>query len=153
VDTVLNYIKYISSALIIYKTPRYNIKGKKILEFNDKIFLNDIGLRNGLIGYREKDINYLLENIVFLQLLSQGYKVYVGKLNSIEIDFIAQKQNETKYIQVAYLLESQNAVKREFGNLEKINDNYEKLVISMDKFFPDNINGIKHLYLTDFLLK
>ena len=109
-------------------------------------------MRNGLIGYRERDINYLFENIVFLELLVSGYKVYVGKLNGLEIDFVAQKQNKTKYIQVAYLLESETTIKREFGNLEKIKDNYEKIVISLDKFFPEDINGIKHVYLIDFLL-
>ncbi len=152
VDTVLNYIKFISSSLMVHKVPKYNIKGKKIFEFYEKIFINDIGLRNGLIGYRGRDINYLLENIIFLELLVSGYKVYVGKLNGLEIDFVAQKQNKTKYIQVAYILESETTIKREFGNLEKIKDNYEKIVISLDKFFPEDINGIKHVYLIDFLL-
>ncbi len=151
VDTVLNYITYLETSLIINRVPRYDIKGKKFLEFHDKVFLNDIGLRNGLIGYREKDINGLLENIVYKELQSRGYKVSVGVLNQLEIDFIAEKQNDIKYIQVCYLLNSEDTVEREFGSLEKISNNYEKIVVSMDKFFPEERNGIFHKYLIDFL--
>ena len=151
VDTVLNYITYLETSLIINRVPRYDIKGKKFLEFHDKVFLNDIGLRNGLIGYREKNINGLLENIVYKELQSRGYKVSVGVLNQLEIDFIAEKQNDIKYIQVCYLLNSEDTVEREFGSLEKISNNYEKIVVSMDKFFPEERNGIIHKYLIDFL--
>ena len=151
VDTVLNYITYLETSLIINRVPRYDIKGKKFLEFHDKVFLNDIGLRNGLIGYRDKDINGLLENIVYKELQSRGYKVSVGVLNQLEIDFIAEKQNDIKYIQVCYLLNREDTVEREFGSLEKISNNYEKIVVSMDKFFPEERNGIFHKYLIDFL--
>ena len=151
VDTVLNYITYLETSLIINRVPRYDIKGKKFLEFHDKVFLNDIGLRKGLIGYREKNINGLLENIVYKELQSRGYKVSVGVLNQLEIDFIAEKQNDIKYIQVCYLLNREDTVEREFGSLEKISNNYEKIVVSMDKFFPEERNGIIHKYLIDFL--
>ena len=151
VDTVLNYITYLETSLIINRVPRYDIKGKKFLEFHDKVFLNDIGLRNGLIGYREKNINGLLENIVYKELQSRGYKVSVGVFNQLEIDFIAEKQNDIKYIQVCYLLNREDTVEREFGSLEKISNNYEKIVVSMDKFFPEERNGIFHKYLIDFL--
>ena len=151
VDTVLNYITYLETSLIINRVPRYDIKGKKFLAFHDKVFLNDIGLRNGLIGYREKNINGLLENIVYKELQSRGYKVSVGVLNQLEIDFIAEKQNDIKYIQVCYLLNREDTVEREFGSLEKISNNYEKIVVSMDKFFPEERNGIFHKYLIDFL--
>lgn len=153
VDTVLNYIDYIETGLLINKVYRYEIKGKKHLEFYHKIFLNDIGLRNGFIGYREKDINGILENIVYKELQFRGYKISVGVGDRFEIDFIAQKQNDLKYIQVCYLLAEESIIKREFGNLEKIKDNYEKIVISMDKFFPQERKGIKHWYLLDFLLE
>ncbi len=153
VDTALNYINYIESAFLINRLPRYNIKGKKFLEFYDKIYMNDIGIRHGLIGYREKDINGLIENIVYKELQARGYKIYVGTIDNNEIDFIAEKQNEKKYIQVAYMLSGDDVIKREFGNLEKIKDNYEKIVISMDKFFPEERNGIVHRYFIDFLLK
>ena len=153
VDTILNYINYIEASLLIDKVPRYDIKGKKLLEFFDKVFLNDIGLRHGLIGYRERDINGLLENIVFKELQARGYKVAIGVIDQTEIDFIVEKQNEKKYIQVCYSLGSEAAVEREFGNLEKINDNYEKMVISMDRFFPPERNGIIHRYVIDFLME
>jgi hypothetical protein len=153
VDTILNYISYVESSLLIDKAPRYDIKGKRLLEFFDKVFLNDIGLRHGLIGYREKDINGLLENIVFKELQARGYNISIGVIDQLEIDFIAEKQNEKKYIQVCYSLGSEAAIEREFGNLEKIKDNYEKMVISMDRFFPAERNGILHRYLIDFLLE
>ena len=153
VDTILNYINYIEASLLIDKVPRYDIKGKKLMEFFDKVFLNDIGLRHGLIGYRERDINGLLENIVFKELQARGYKVAIGVIDQTEIDFIVEKQNEKKYIQVCYSLGSEAAVEREFGNLEKINDNYEKMVISMDRFFPPERNGIIHRYVIDFLME
>ncbi len=151
IDTTLNYIKYIESAFLVDRLPRYDIKGKKSLEFYDKIFLNDIGLRHGFIGYREKDINGLFENVVYSELKARGYKVKVGVFDNLEIDFVAEKQNELKYIQVCYSLADINTQKREFNSLLKIKDNYEKMVISMDRFFQKEINGINHYYLIDFL--
>ncbi len=151
VDTILNYICYIEASLLIDKVPRYDIKGRRLLEFSDKVFLNDIGLRHGLIGYRERDVNGFLENIVFKELQARGYKISIGVIDQMEIDFIAEKQQDRKYIQVCYSLGSDAAIKREFGNLEKIKDNYEKMVISMDKFFPAERNGILHRYIIDFL--
>ena len=153
VDTILNYINYVEASLLIDKAPRYDIKGRRLLEFFDKVFLNDIGLRHGLIGYRERDINGLLENIVFKELQARGYKMSIGVIDQMEIDFIAEKQNDKKYIQVCYSLGSEAAIEREFGNLEKIKDNYEKIVISMDRFFPAERNGIIHRYVIDFLLE
>jgi predicted AAA+ superfamily ATPase len=151
VDTILNYINYIEASLLIDKAPRYDIKGRRLLEFFDKVFLNDIGLRHGLIGYRERDINGLLENVVFKELQARGYKMSIGVIDQMEIDFIAEKQNDKKYIQVCYSLGSEAIIEREFGNLEKIKDNYEKIVISMDRFFPAERNGIIHRYIIDFL--
>ena len=153
VDTILNYISYIEASLLVDKAPRYDIKGKRLLEFSDKVFLNDIGLRHGLIGYRERDVNGLLENIVFKELQARGYKISIGVIDQMEIDFIAEKQNEKKYIQVCYSLGSEAAIEREFGNLEKIKDNYEKMVVSMDRFFPAERNGILHRYIIDFLME
>lgn len=153
VDTVLNYINYVEESLLIDRAPRYDIKGRRLLEFFDKIFLNDIGLRHGLIGYRERDISGLLENVIFKELQARGYKMSIGVIDQMEIDFIAEKQGERKYIQVCYSLGSEAAVEREFGNLEKIKDNYEKMVISMDRFFPAERNGIIHRYAIDFLLE
>lgn len=152
VDTILNYINYMEAGLLIQKVSRYDLKGKKYLEFSDKYFLNDIGLRNGLIGYKEKDISGLIENLVFKELEARGYKLSIGIIGQNEIDFIAERQGKRKYIQVCYTLSTEDAVKREFGSLECIKDNYEKIVISMDRFFPDERNGIIHKYLLDFLL-
>ena len=153
VDTILNYISYIEQGLLIERVPRYDIKGKKYLEFTDKYFLNDIGLRHGFIGYGEKDINAILENIVFKEMEARGYKLSIGVMGQNEVDFIAEKQGRKKYIQVCYNLGSEETVQREFGNLKRIDDNYEKLVISMDKFFPEESDGIIHKYLIDFLLE
>jgi len=135
-----------------YKIRRYDIKGKKYLEFYDKIFLGDIGLRHGLLGFRDNDISGLLENIVFLEFLIRGYKVSVGKYNGFEIDFIAEKYNEKIYIQVCKSLSEESTINREFGNLEKIQDNHEKMVLSLEKFFPHNRDGIEHHYLPHFLM-
>jgi len=153
VDTILNYINYIEQGLLIERLPRYDLKGKKYLEFTDKYFLNDIGLRHGFIGYKEKDINAVLENVVFKEMESRGYKLSVGIIGQNEVDFIAEKQGKRKYIQVCYNLGNDEVIEREFGNLKRIDDNYEKLVISMDKFFPEEKDGIIHKYLIDFLLE
>lgn len=153
VDTVLKYMDYIESSMILDSVSRYDLKGKKILEFYDKIFLNDIGLRHGLIGYKERDINGLLENVVYKEMLSRGYDLKVGVLENTEIDFVAEKQDDKKYIQVCYSLANDKVIQREFGNLQKIKDNYEKVVISMDKFFPEERDGIKHKYILDFLVE
>lgn len=153
VDTVLNYMSYIETSLLIDKVQRYDVRGKKILEYYDKIYLNDIGLRHGLIGYREQDIGSLLENIVYHELKARGYAVKVGVCDNYEIDFIAEKQNDKKYYQVCYLLQNEKLVEREFGNLKKIKDNYEKIVVSMDRFYPDEMDGIQHKYVIDFLME
>lgn len=152
-DTVINYLGFLEKAFMFHKVNRYDLKGKKWLEINNKFYLGDIGLRNGLIGYRENDISGVLENIVLLELLRRGYKVGIGKINDKEIDFIAEKQDEKMYIQVCYLLADEIVVEREFSNLEAIDDNYRKVVLSMDKFFPNDRNGIERLYIPDFLLE
>jgi len=153
VDTILNYIKFLENSFLIKITKRYDIKGKKFLEYLDKIFFTDIGLRNGLIGYKDNDINGILENIVHNELITRGYKVYVGKLDKFEVDFVAETQGKRVYVQVCYSLASREVQEREFSNLLEIKDNYEKIVISLDKFFPAEKYGIKHKYLIDFLIE
>jgi hypothetical protein len=152
-DTVLNYISYLESGLLFKKINRYDLKGKKIMEYFDKIFLTDIGLRNGLVGFRDNDIDGILENIVCNELVLRGYRVFIGALEGREIDFVAEKQNEKVYCQVCYKLGSPEIVAREFGNLEKIRDNYRKIVISLDRDLVANKNGIEHRQLPDFLLE
>ena len=151
VDTVLAYIGYIKNAMVINSAQRYDIKGKKLLSTNEKYYAVDLGLRNVIKSSDEIDFNKLYENIVYLELLSRGYDVKVGKTDNYEIDFIAYKGKERIYIQVCYLLATPETINREFGNLEKINDNYPKYVISGD--LPDfSRNGIKHFNIVKFLL-
>lgn len=151
VDTVLAYIGYIKNAMIIHSVQRYDIKGKKLLSSNEKYYAADLGLRNVIKSSDEIDFNKLYENIVYLELLARGYDVKVGKTDNFEIDFVAYKGKERIYVQVCYLLASEDTINREFGNLEKIHDNYPKYVISGD--LPDfSRNGIRHFNIIKFLL-
>lgn len=152
VDTVQNYLGYFTEALLAHKALRYDMKGKRHLELHEKYYLNDIGIRHALLGYREADIGGILENIVFLELKRRGYSVSVGKLGDREVDFIATRQNEKIYIQVAYLLASPETIEREFGVLKSIPDNYPKYVLSLDTLFGENFDGIQRINLIDFLL-
>jgi uncharacterized protein len=152
VDTILNYIEYLQKANLIKSVERYDLRGKKYLENLAKYYLGDIGLRNGLIGYKSKDISGLLENIVFLELLKRGYKVSIGKLYGNEIDFIAENSKKRIYIQVSYLLRSEKTINREFKSLESIKDNYPKYLLTLDKFQKIERNGIIHKNLINFLL-
>lgn len=151
VETVITYIDYIKKAMVIYSAQRYDIKGKKFLTTNEKYYTVDLGLRNSVKSSGEIDYNKLYENIVYLELLCRGYEVKVGKTDNYEIDFVAYKGSDTLYIQVCYLLSSPDTIEREFGNLEKIKDNYPKYVISGD--LPDfSHNGIQHFNIIKFLL-
>lgn len=151
VETVIAYIDYIKKAMVVYSAQRYDIKGKKLLTTNEKYYTVDLGLRNCVKASGEIDYNKLYENIVFLELLCRGYDVKVGKTDDYEIDFVAYKGSDILYVQVCYLLASPETVEREFGNLERIKDNYPKYVISGD--LPDfSRNGIKHYNIIKFLL-
>ena len=147
VETVIAYIDYIKKAMVVYSAQRYDIKGKKLLTTNEKYYTVDLGLRNCVKASGEIDYNKLYENIVYLELLYRGYDVKVGKTDDYEIDFVAYKGSDTLYVQVCYLLASAETVEREFGNLERIKDNYPKYVISGD--LPDfSRNGIKQTIIT-----
>lgn len=151
VETVISYIDYIKKAMVVYSAQRYDIKGKKLLTTNEKYYTVDLGLRNCVKASGEFDYNKLYENIVYLELLYRGYDVKVGKTDDYEIDFVAYKGSDTLYVQVCYLLASVETVEREFGNLERIKDNYPKYVISGD--LPDfSRNGIRHYNIIKFLL-
>lgn len=151
VETVLSYIEYIKKAMVIYSAQRYDLKGKKLLTTSEKYYTVDLGLRNCVKASGEIDYNKLYENIVYLELLSRGYDVKIGKTDNYEIDFVAYKGSDILYVQVCYLLASPETIEREFGNLERINDNYPKYVISGD--LPDfSRNGIKHYNIIKFLL-
>lgn len=152
VNTVYNYLNALEGAFVLYRVPRYDIKGKEILKTQEKFYVSDVSIIYALMGYRDRMISGILENIVFLELKRRGYNVYIGKLDTTEIDFVAEKRNEKIYVQVAYKLENEQTVNREFGNLLAIDDQYPKYVVTMDEFWKDNIEGIKHLHITDFLL-
>lgn len=150
VNTVLNYLKYLTNSFFITKVQRLDIIGKKRFEINDKYFFSDLGLKHSIIPFTGSQIGNVFENLVYNQLIYEDYEVYIGKHQTREIDFVAQKGNETKYIQVAYQLPDEKVREREFGNLLKIEDNYEKIVVSADEFAED-YKGIKHMHIRQFL--
>jgi predicted AAA+ superfamily ATPase len=151
VNTVYNYLHALEGAFIFYRVSRYDVKGKEILKTQEKFYLSDISLLYATIGYRDRQISGILENIVFLELKRRGYQIYIGKVDTKEIDFIAEKRNEKIYIQVAYKLDNEQTIEREISVLQSINDNFPKYVITMDEFWKENIDGIKHLHISDFL--
>jgi len=150
-DTIQNYLQYLENSFLVYKVNRYDLKGKRILEIHEKYYLSDIGLKNAMLGYREKDIAGMLENIVFLKLKQSDYKVFIGKFLDYEIDFVAEKGNSRIYIQVAYLLNSKETIEREFQVMKQISDNYPKYVLSMDKHQTTNNEGIIRMNIIIFL--
>lgn len=151
-ETIYNYIAYAREACLLHLVPRTEIQGKGLLKFQEKIFLADHGISEAIYGNNERDINQVLENIVYLELLRRGFKVYVGKSKEKEIDFIAEKTNQRIYIQVAYIIADNTVAKREFTGLSEIKDNYPKIVLSLDQFDLSR-EGIIHQNLIDFLLR
>jgi len=147
----VNYLQYLNNAFFIQKVQRYDIVGKKRFEINDKYYFSDLGLKHAIIPYNADDIGKVFENIVYNHLRSTGYTVYIGKLQNLEIDFVAKKNGTTLYVQVAYLLSDEKVRAREFGNLLKIKDNYEKIVVSADEFTGTTNKGIKHINILAFL--
>jgi len=150
-NVVLNYLSFLCSAFFILRTPRSEIKGKKVFEIGEKYYFEDLGLRHSITGYRQEDIGKILENLVFLDLKTRGFDVTVGKLGDKEIDFVAEKSGEKMYVQVTYLVPDQKAHDREFGNLLSISDNYRKVVVSMDETAGGNYKGIEHVPIRKFL--
>ncbi len=145
------YIQHLANAFLIHQVSRYDIDGKRIFEVGEKHYFEDIGIRNALWGYRIQDLGKIMENVVFNQLLISGYRVTVGVLGGNEIDFIGNKNGEKIYIQVALTLYEEKTIKREFGNLQKIQDNYPKIVVTMESFEGNTIEGIKIMDLRSFL--
>ena len=150
-ETLYNYLDYIVRANLISKAERYDVRGKRILTGKYKYYLTDLGFTNVLSVGRKEQIGSYLENIVYNELIARGYNVNVGTLDNGEIDFIATKFNEKIYIQVAYILSDESVITREFGAYKKIEDNYPKYVLSMDKFDLSQ-NGIIHKNIIDWLL-
>ena len=151
-ETILNYIKACEEAFLVYRVARNDLLGKKILNVNEKYYIADHGIREAIMENNQKNINQVLENIVYFEMLRRGYNVKIGKIDNLEVDFVCKKNDETIYIQVSYLLASEDTKEREFSVLENIKDNYPKYVLSMDEFDMSR-NGIKHVNLIEFLIK
>ena len=152
IETILNYIKACEEAFLVYRVARNDLLGKKILNVNEKYYIADHGIREAIMENNQKNINQVLENIVYFEMLRRGYNVKIGKVDNLEVDFVCKKNDETIYIQVSYLLASEDTKEREFSVLENIKDNYPKYVLSMDEFDMSR-NGIKHVNLIEFLIK
>lgn len=150
-ETVMNYIRYCCDAFLFYQIRREDIKGKQLLASNEKYYIADHGIREAVFGGNMRDINLILENIVCMELLRRGYTVTVGKSKNKEIDFICHDRSEKIYIQVTYLLASEETIDRKFSVYDSISDNFPKYVVSMDELDMSR-NGIKHRNIQDFLL-
>ena len=151
-ETIYNYINYCESACFSHLVEREDIVGKQVLKFQEKIYLTDHGFREVIYGNNERDIQQVLENIIYMELLRKGYSVKVGKVSTKEIDFVAVRGSERIYYQVSYILSEETTVEREFSPLEAIHDNYPKFVLTMDEFDRSR-NGIQHLNIIKFLLE
>ncbi len=150
-ETVLNYLKACTDAFLFYQVKRQDLQGKKILTVNEKYYVADHGVREAVFGGNTKDINLILENIVYLELLRRGYCVTVGKVGEKEIDFVCEAPGKKLYVQVSYLLAAEATIRREFGALAGVRDNYPKYVVTMDELDMSR-DGMKHWNIRDFLL-
>jgi len=152
ITAILNYLNYLTSAMLISNVKRSDIQGKKIFEVGEKYYFNDVGLRNAIAGFSPFDLGQIVENVVFLHLKIIGYSVLVGRQNDKEIDFIAERKGEKIYIQVAVRITEKQTMEREFGNLLAIKDNYPKYVITLDEYSGSSFEGIIHVPLRKFLV-
>lgn len=152
VDTVQRYVGYLCDAFVFHRLRRYDLRGKRHLEINEKYYPGDIGLRHAVLGYRDDAINGMLETLVHQELVRRGYTVSVGKLGSREIDFVADRGKERLYVQVAYLMPTAETREREFRVLEEVPDNHPKLVLSLDPVAVEHPGGIRHAHVVDFLI-
>lgn len=150
--TVDKYISMLHNAFVFFSVGRYDVKGKQLLKTLGKNYIIDMGFRNMLLGYRDADRGHIIENIVFLELLRRDYRVYIGKVGETEVDFVAEKPNDKIYIQVTESMQSPETRGRELRPLRLIPDNYEKIVLSMDRSFIHSYDGIKSENLIDWLL-
>lgn len=150
--TIDNYLKMLSDAFIFYRAARYDIKGKQYLKTQEKYYIVDIGLRNALLGFHGGDYGHILENIVYLELRRRGYEVGVGKLGTLEVDFVATKPGRKVYYQVSASILDETTRARELAPLRKIPDQYEKVILTMDRTFVKDFDGIRNVNIIDFLL-
>jgi predicted AAA+ superfamily ATPase len=152
VDTVLSYLLYLGEAFLLNAVQRYDLKGKKHLETNAKYYLGDIGLRNGVLGYREAESGGILENLVYLELRRRGYRVAAGSADSGEIDFVAEDRTGRMYFQVAYLLESRKTLERELRPFSLLDDAYPRYLLTLDPHQPRDLRGVRHRSIERLLL-
>lgn len=150
-NVVSDYVIALAEAFVVHRVGRYDIVGKRLFERGEKYYFEDMGIRNIVAGYKTEDRAKRLENVVYNHLLYSGYAVKVGTLQTEEIDFVCTKNGETLYVQVCLELSKEETIKREFGNLLNIKDNYPKIVISAEESFENSYNGVKHIYIRDFL--
>jgi len=151
--TVENYVNALVDSFIFYKASRYDVKGKELLKTQEKYYGVDIGLRYHLLGKKAgQDMGHILENIVYLELLRRGYKVYVGKVDEVEVDFVAKNLEDTIYYQVSLTTRDENTLQRELLPLKKINDNYPKYILTLDDDLDADYDGIKKINIIDWLL-
>lgn len=151
-QTIDNYLNMLEKSFIMYKADRTDIKSKSLLKTLGKYYISDTGIRNIILGFRNIDEGHLLENVVYLELLRRGYRVNIGKSNDYEVDFVAENPNIVKYYQVTQTLATEEIKERELRSLESINDNYEKIILTMDKSINNDYNGIKVINIIDWLL-
>ena len=152
-NTVNDYVEALTESFVFYPAERFDIVGKQLLKVNKKMYMVDLGLRNHILPRKRYDLGFSIENIVFFELLRRGYKVMIGKNGQTEVDFVAQKQGVLTYYQVTADMTAQETFEREMRALQSIRDNYEKLILTMDRFTLGNYDGIKVMHVLDWLLQ
>ena len=151
-ETVYNYLEKLESAYILHRCSRFDMQGKELLKTQEKFYLADSAFKYSVLGYNDRSVAAMLENVVYLELLRRGYEVCIGKTQNGEIDFIATRQENKLYIQITKEIRTENTEKREYDRLLEINDNYPKYLLRTDDFADGNYNGIKTMHVADFLL-
>ena len=151
-NTVYNYLEALQGAYVIQRVPRYDLKGREQLQANEKYFVSDLSLIYAVMGYKDRQISGALENIVYWEMCRRGYDVFVGKQENREVDFVGLRKNERIYVQVTYSMDTAETAERDFAPLLAIKDHYPKFVVSLDEFWQDNVEGVKHRHIVDFLL-
>ena len=151
-QTIASYVGALKESYMFYDVKRFDIKGKEYLRTLGKYYIVDIGLRNYLLGFRDRDRGHALENVVYFELLRCGFDVAIGKIDNLEVDFVATKANEKMYIQVTESMKNELVRERELKPLQKIHNNYKKMVITLDKAFDDEYDGIQSIDVIEWLL-
>ena len=152
-NTVSDYVDALKESFIFYSVERFDIVGKKLLKINNKLYMVDMGIRNHILPRKRYDLGFTIENIVFLELMRRGYKINIGKYGTTEVDFVVQKEGVLTYYQVTADMTAEETFEREMRPLRSIPDNYEKVVLTLDRFSLGNYDGIKVVNVIDWLLE